>query len=380
MANLLDILNKNPFEGVGESLGNLNIFGAEVPKQFTQMKDAGLLSESAYKAAVADADKKSKRDAIIQGLLAYGSQDFNRNTGSILPYLSKPIAVAMSAAQNPYDKLTSNVMNLEKFKEIKRKKDSTEAANKIMNTGLYKTTKDKDGNISLDVNYDILNESLKTGDIEFAKDISGILSSRASLAKANLDSLNSKYKISEKGDRVYLIPKSGLDGEIKELINGKVVPIGPNNPYTGTPDKPYIPRVGEVEPMAKTMQGLFKRDNINISPQDAAQLALEVLPKARQFKIDNPNDTRDIYTISYEMAKDQYDASPGKLKEFTGGFFGIGSDLLKKKGTKENLSNEDNISYTENNPFKGTAEQIRNLEKGNYYINPNDNRVYRKPN
>ena len=120
-----DILNKasNPLAGVGESISNLNLFGAEVPEQFTQMRDAGLLGEGAYEAAVADADKRSKRDAIIQGLLAYGSQDFNRNTGSIIPYLTKPVAVAMSAAQKPYDKLSTNAMRNIELSEFKRKQD-----------------------------------------------------------------------------------------------------------------------------------------------------------------------------------------------------------------------------------------------------------------
>lgn len=120
-----DILNKasNPLAGVGESISNLNLFGAEVPEQFTQMRDAGLLGEGAYEAAIADADKRSKRDAIIQGLLAYGSQDFNRNTGSIIPYLTKPVAVAMSAAQKPYDKLSTNAMRNIELSEFKRKQD-----------------------------------------------------------------------------------------------------------------------------------------------------------------------------------------------------------------------------------------------------------------
>ena len=120
-----DLLNKekNPLAGVGESLTKLNLFGAEVPEQFTQMNDAGLLGKGVYEAAIADADKRSKRDAIIQGLLAYGSQDFNRNTGSIIPYLTKPVAVAMNAAQKPYDKLSTNAMRNIELSEFKRKQD-----------------------------------------------------------------------------------------------------------------------------------------------------------------------------------------------------------------------------------------------------------------
>ena len=369
-----DLLSKenNPLAGVGDSFKNINLFGAEVPEQFTQMREAGLLTPEAYTTAVNKADKSSKRNAIIQGLLAYGSQDFNRNTGSILPYLTKPIAVAMNAAQKEYDVLPSQVTNLAALKEMKRKQDSATAANKIMETGLYQTNKDKDGNLSLDVNYDILNESFKTGDIDFTKDVSSILASRAAMAKASLDSLNSKYKISEKGDRVFLIPKSGTDGQIREFVNGNIVNVGPDNPYQDAPEKTYIPSAIQTEPFAQVITGRFKRDKVKIDPKDAKQVALEILPQAKLYKDNNPSDKRDIYEIGYEMAKAQYNASPGTLNKMTKGV--IGTDTVTRRGTSEN-------PYSIKNPFKGTAEQIRNfVKKGDYYINPNDNQVYQKLN
>ena len=369
-----DLLSKenNPLAGVGDSFKNINLFGAEVPEQFTQMREAGLLTPEAYTTAVNKADKSSKRNAIIQGLLAYGSQDFNRNTGSILPYLTKPIAVAMNAAQKEYDVLPTQVTNLSALKEMKRKQDSTAEANRIMKVGLYKTAKDKNGNLSLDVNYDILNESFKTGDIDFTKDVSSILTSRAAMAKASLDSLNNKYKISEKGNRVFLIPKSGVDGQIREFVNGTIVDVGPDNPYQGTQEKTYIPSVPQAQPFAEVITGRFKRDKVKIDPKDAKQVALEILPQAKQYKDDNPSDKRDIYEIGYEMAKAQYNASPGTLSKITEGI--IGTDTVTKRGTSEN-------PYSMQNPFKGTAEQIRDfVKKGDYYINPNDNQVYKKIN
>lgn len=369
-----DLLSKenNPLAGVGDSFKDINLFGAEVPEQFTQMREAGLLTPEAYTTAVNKADKSSKRNAIIQGLLAYGSQDFNRNTGSILPYLTKPIAVAMNAAQKEYDVLPTQVTNLSALKEMKRKQDSTAEADRIMKIGLYKTNKDKDGNLSLDVNYDILNESFKTGDIDFTKDVSSILTSRAAMAKASLDSLNSKYKISEKGDRVFLIPKSGVDGQIREFVNGTIVDVGPDNPYQGTPEKPYMPTAPQTEPFAEVIKGRFERDKIKIDPDDAKQIALEVIGQARQYKEKNPSDTRDVYEIGYQMAKAQYNSSRGILNKITKGV--IGTDTITKRGTSEN-------PYSIKNPFKGTAEQIKNfVKKGDYYINPNDNQVYQKLN
>lgn len=114
-----------PFTGVGDSFKGLNIFGAEVPEQYKLMQEAGLLDDKAYKAAVEKADITGKRNAMIQGLLSFAGQDFNKGRGTIFSpaYLAKPAATIMSEAQKPYDQLAPNAINLEKFKELKAAKD-----------------------------------------------------------------------------------------------------------------------------------------------------------------------------------------------------------------------------------------------------------------
>lgn len=128
MANYFTDLMKdfqNPFTGVGDSFKNLNIVGAEVPKEFEAMKAAGLLSNEAYDKAVSQADTRSKRDFIMEGLLGYGLQDFNKGYGSALDlrYLKAGLAAGLPAAQKPFDKLAPNAMNLEKLKTFKATKD-----------------------------------------------------------------------------------------------------------------------------------------------------------------------------------------------------------------------------------------------------------------
>ena len=120
-----EILNQasNPLTGVGEKFKDLNILGASVPKQYEQMQQAGLLGPGVYEAAIQDADTRGKRNALIQGLLAYGTQDFNKGYGSILPYLAKPVAAAMGAAQQTYDELPQDAMRNIELSQFKRKQD-----------------------------------------------------------------------------------------------------------------------------------------------------------------------------------------------------------------------------------------------------------------
>ena len=125
--NLFDLLRKakKPFEGVGETFSELNLLGSSVPESFKQMRDVGLLDTNAYNDAVAKADKRGKRNALIQGALRFGLQDFNKNVGSAFNpvYLKSPLLSAIDASQKSYDQLPTNAMKNIQFSEFKRKKD-----------------------------------------------------------------------------------------------------------------------------------------------------------------------------------------------------------------------------------------------------------------
>ena len=155
MANYLDFLKNitNPFEGVIDTItkpvdeGGINILGASAPKEFEAMKTAGLLTNEEYQDALNKADMRSKRNAIVQGLLGYGLQDFNKGYGSAFDprYLKAGFASAIPAAQKSFDELAPNVMNIEKLKEFKAAKDkesSRLAMIKDFQSGKYGTVED----------------------------------------------------------------------------------------------------------------------------------------------------------------------------------------------------------------------------------------------
>lgn len=155
MANYFDFMQniKNPFTGAIDAItdpvdeGGINIFGAGVNKEFEAMKTAGLLTDQQYKDAVEQADIRSKRSGIIQGLLGFGLQNFDKGYGSAFDprYLKRGLAAAIPAAQKPFDKLSSNVMNIETLKTFKAAKDkevSRLAMIKDFQSGKYGTVED----------------------------------------------------------------------------------------------------------------------------------------------------------------------------------------------------------------------------------------------
>ena len=138
---------ENPFTGVGDSFKDLNILGASAPEEFKAMKTAGFLSDTEYQDAINKADTRGKRSAIIQGLLGFGLQNFDKGFGSAFDprYLKAGLAAAIPAAQKPFDKLASNTMNIEKLKEFKAAKDkevSRLAMIKDFQSGTYGTVED----------------------------------------------------------------------------------------------------------------------------------------------------------------------------------------------------------------------------------------------
>ena len=133
MANYFDFMKdlKNPFAGMGKSItdplakGGLSILGSEVPEEYAAYENAGLLGPGVYDKSIAAAKTRGNRNAVIQGLLKFGTQNFNKGVGSIFnpAYLGDPLITAMNASQKQFDKLAPNAMNLEKLKTFKATKD-----------------------------------------------------------------------------------------------------------------------------------------------------------------------------------------------------------------------------------------------------------------
>tara|TARA_R110000822_G_scaffold188461_1_gene327554 strand:+ start:853 stop:1926 length:1074 start_codon:yes stop_codon:yes gene_type:complete len=342
-----------PFAGVGESFEDLNIFGASVPESFKQMNTAGLLGPGVYEAAIADADKKGKRDAIVQGLLSFGTQNFNKGVGSIFnpAYLAKPLGTAIESAQKPYDELSPNVMNLEKLKEFKRTSDRDKNVQKVLTDGLYKKTVGKDGKISFDVDYDIVDTLIQEGDVSTAKDISGILSSRA----ARLASMKDNYKIFQEGDTLYYAAKDG-SGTYKATKKGLV----PKDYEEKRED--IIPDKGDLQAFNTQLHGKLSSENKKIDKAALIPITSGIYDIARRNYQNRSAEDADKTLVDFG-----YDALNNKYKESPPAWW-FGSTSYDPK-----------TSYSQENPFSGTAEQIKNSVKvGDYYINPNDNKVYKK--
>ena len=100
-----------------------NIFGAGGDGNTQQMIDLGLLAP--------DAKDKAQSQSLMRGLLGtavgYAAQPKNQGYGSGLPYIAKGLQQGMTAAQQPFDRLSKSAsqnMQLQKYKDAKETKDN----------------------------------------------------------------------------------------------------------------------------------------------------------------------------------------------------------------------------------------------------------------
>ena len=366
-SNYFDFLKdfKNPLAGVTDSVtkdlseGGLNLFGAEVPAEFQAYKNAGLVKDDEYKKAIDIADRKSKRNFLMQGLLGYATQNFDKNYGSAFDprYLKAGLAAGLPAAQKPFDKLSSNFMNLEKLKEFKRTSDNSAAQQKLMKAGFkgpMVLTTNEDGSLGFDVNYNIVDAALmKGGDINFTKDVSSLIKDQTAMAAAQTAALKDNYTVEKQGNRVFLIPKNPNAGSIKEFIYdsgssgpGRWADTTSDRPYQEKEEKPYIFKAAEIQPFTLSLA----EDYPKVSVEQRTTAALRYLPEARKFKIDNPNNKETIYDIARKLIKKNYN-------EDKGGWFS--NDLIR--------------IGKEGNPYRPqTASERDSLQKGDWFINLNN--------
>ena len=312
MANYLDFLKNitNPFEGVIDTItkpvdeGGINILGASAPKEFEAMKTAGLLTNEEYQDALNKADMRSKRNAIVQGLLGYGLQDFNKGYGSAFDprYLKAGLASAIPAAQKPFDELAPNVMNIEKLKTFKRDSNKDAKVREILKQGFYKKTIGKDGKASFDVNYDIVDEVLKTTDVATAAQIQTMLASKAS----QLNSLRTKYDIKYEGDDVFFTAKDGSGITMKMTENG-LVPA----PYKKEPED-FVPDIGDLQAFNMQMAGIMKERNMPVKPVNLKDVSSSVYDKAL-FNYNNrpPNSNKTLVDFGYDEILKRYEYDEG---------------------------------------------------------------------
>ena len=133
---------QQPFEGVGDAFSEMNLLGASVPESFEMMKDSGLLGEKEYQSAVDKANARGTRNALLKGLITYGTQDFSKGYGSALDprYLRAPALTAMNESQKALDRLPKDVATQYQMAGLKRTADdaATRAAYvKELKSGKY---------------------------------------------------------------------------------------------------------------------------------------------------------------------------------------------------------------------------------------------------
>jgi hypothetical protein len=227
--NLFDYFKdfQNPFAGVGETFKEMNIFGVTTPESVKQMESLGLLESDQIQAA----KTRGLRDAIVQGLIHYGGQDFNKNLGTAFApaYLLPALGVAMKTAQEPVSALEKDVLNLEKLKAFKRETEQGQKVREILSGGIY-----QDGKF----NTSVVDDLIKAGDYKTADAISTIIARKQAAIKTLADTHERKEG---KGGVIYYIPKGdGVSGVYMLDKSGNIVPAS-----EGYIPKPDIRSVGE---------------------------------------------------------------------------------------------------------------------------------------
>lgn len=343
--NLFDYFKdfQNPFAGVGETFKEMNIFGVTTPESVKQMESLGLLESDQIQAA----KTRGLRDAIVQGLIAYGSQDFNKNLGTAFApaYLLPALGVAMKTAQEPVSKLPEDVMNLEKLKTFKRETEKGTKVRELFSQGIFKKTTDEQGNVSFDPNYDIVDELVKANDIDSAKDIQSIIASKATALNAAKD----KYKIVQQGNRVFYLPKSGV-GQTMEMTSKGLIP----STYEAKPEDKYIPDIRETQAFAQFVQGQFKFEGAKVGVEEAKDMAYDVFNDAVELA-NKPNETRTVNEIGMDLIKKRFNVTP---KNFM--------------GIKTSADVNKNFGVNKETPIQVTSkEQYNSLPDGAWVRTPN---------
>ena len=105
----------------------MNIFGGGVNANTQKLIDSGLLDT--------DAVEKAQNQSLTKGLLttaiSYMANPQNQNYGQgITPYLGKALQAGMTAAQSPFDKLTTIAGQNQKLEEYNDKQEAKEKAEK----------------------------------------------------------------------------------------------------------------------------------------------------------------------------------------------------------------------------------------------------------
>ena len=106
------------------------IFGASPPQYADKAMELGLLEP--------DALKKARKQSNFQGglntLLALAGQTYDKEYGSILPYLAQAYGTGVQAAQNPYTQLGKDMQYKQQFDEYEKKKRIEDLSSKLFTT------------------------------------------------------------------------------------------------------------------------------------------------------------------------------------------------------------------------------------------------------
>jgi len=369
-SNYFDFLKdfKNPLAGVTDSVtkdvseGGLNLFGAEVPAEFQAYKNAGLLKDDEYKKAIDIADRKSKRSAIVQGLLGFGLQNFDKGFGSAFDprYLRAGLAAALPAAQKPFDKLSSNFMNLEKLKEFKRTRTEDELGRKVLSEGIYKKETDKNGIINIVENTELVNKLIKNNKLADASVINNIFDSRRKTLEASGMSKTHTKKF--EGDRIFYVPNNPLTHPLMEL-NAQNVLI--NSSYDAYSDVVF-PDARKLAPVIAAIEARFP----DMEGNSATNVALDAMTRAESWKKSTAGQKSDLSMMDYmdKYILENYDVSEK----------GWGKKVVEEIGIKTKSEYLPRIGLPKNPHKPKTGAERDAIPKDDWYINKYDKLIQRK--
>jgi len=353
--NLFDLLRKakKPFEGVGETFSELNLLGSSVPESFKQMKDVGLLSEQDYTDAVAKADKRGKRNALIQGALRFGLQDFDKNVGSAFNpvYLKSPLLSAVDASQKAYDQLPVDAKNKYALDTFKRGVDAEARKAQLINQ--------------------IKNAPKGTYNPDQVALVDSMTTAQLIAMVTGQDRKNPQYvKFVQPSGKTqsYLVQGDPAKDENNDNIPDDFIPQG--EPFFSTEQ-----RIGDPTALNyKTiMADIINKKNptFGFVPNSNNKIAIanDIEAVAKQIQKIQKVNTADAQNQAIELFKDSNALRRGKI---------LGADELYDSNkflnfTKEKLNNAapPNIDTSTNIIKVNSVEEAKALPKGTKFIDPN---------
>lgn len=354
---------QKPFEGVGDSFSDLNFLGASVPESFKMMKSSGLLGDKEYQSAIDQANSRGTRNAILKGLISYGTQDFNKGYGSAFDrrYLQKPALTAMSESQKALNKLPTDVATQYQMAGLKRTSDdaTTKAAYvKALKSGKYGEFTDAQMDAAGAMSLPQLVDLTQGEGVTYQNVVKGGMTQRYAAPKGRLIDEN-KDGIGDNWQKVgdaytsreqQLIPGGSQSAFKNNLvgINSGVLGFEPTNP------KLVYQAASDMSNVSQQFKKEAALQNIIINDAQSNYLARQAMIDSKAFQENNFGfDGGELYDTKTYL--DYITANKDKILSQVGG-----------ASQSSNQSSGSPIELSNGNIFKPGVGELKLLPNGTY--------------